>query len=103
MSELKKYCGHCVFLKIEVDLRFYNSIIFRNKDKRINCHDNLCIANLESSNHVTETPIYKIVKPDFVVDDPFELNKDFDCKFYKENIFFRFLAKLFKKQFWHVG
>lgn len=41
-----------------MDLRFYNSIVFRNnKDKKINCHNDLCIAQIESSQNVTETPI----------------------------------------------
>ncbi|MDD5651696.1 MAG: hypothetical protein PHF86_14975 [Candidatus Nanoarchaeia archaeon] len=55
---MKRYCGHCIFLKREMDLRFYNSIVFRNnKDKKINCHNDLCIAQIESSQNVTETPI----------------------------------------------
>lgn len=103
---MKKYCSHCVYLKREADfltIGYYNSIAFRNdKDKdaqkKISCDTPICTSNLVRTLVVLETPLRRDVKYDLIVDNPLELNKNFDCKYYKENFFFKFLAKLRKKE-----
>ena len=88
----KIFCSKCCHLADEGDLRYYNTLKFRQHNGAIQHGTDICIANLEVVESIDDTsPIRTHKFKDKIVDDPDIINRYHDCKFYKFN-FFWFIA-----------
>jgi hypothetical protein len=66
----------------------YSSIRFRNKGyETIITHGTpICSARLETEFTISTGPISKTKQRHIIVDDPFELNKNNDCPYFKQTL-----------------